>query len=236
MPNALSSCTGYYRHSYASEIGEGHYGVGAGKERAICNISFCKAYEKAHGFAPYILKDQSAAGRRLYTGMDLEWKGQRWTVSSWGKEYSYLNLIQNKVMHRTGDAKVGDVVYDQIPRRSVYRRIEALSEDGLTVTYSPEIIDDNGANFVTKRMKLTRADVEAFNADAKRIWSLRNNLTKMPKFEVPGAYYQECDFELWKLKTFPWSYADLVKGIHSEGVATIIQQLEAISAFQPRTD
>ena len=159
-------------------IGENHYALAAGRERGVLNVSFCRAYEKHCDFKPFLLKDETPSGRRLFDGMErLEWAGEVWRVASWGFEdgtRAYLNLIQNKHESSWSYLRVGSTLsfYDD-QKHYLRHRILAVSDDKTTITINPQPEDkEEGVNSVTRRIRLTYAQIQEFNAQAKEAWAM----------------------------------------------------------------
>lgn len=172
------------------------YSLACGSDRCSGNPTAAASYEAYRKRKPFLICDDgNKTPTRVYVGRRIEWAGDRLEVTSFSEDGNHFIAVKHENEHAGGrqeKPRVGEIDYFM----GDYRKIVSVSEDGFSVTYSPEAIKDGNRAKVVKRIKLSHEDIR----EQRR----RDDLARQLKSEVSAKDESEiAKFREWFVAKYP---------------------------------
>lgn len=167
-----------YHDTSVYQSTERDYSLACGSDRASANPTAATSYEAWRNRKPFLLCDRSnVTPTRVYVGRRIEWYGDDMEVTSFNDVEGYFIAVKHRYSHADSwgkKPKVGEIDHYM----GEYRKVLAVSDDGLTVTYSAEPVEDARPDKVIKRVKITHADIKAYHDKLKELREASNQTAK----------------------------------------------------------
>lgn len=152
-------------------ISERHYSAAAGLDRGIESPTCCVAIEKLWNRKPFTFAWDTISRRRICVGLKFWWKGLTVECTSFASDGGHFTACSYKAPGRSDPMQVGQVTYVD----SKYRRIDSLTTDPLTITYSDPVSYSDSVTKIDRRFTITIDDLREAEKASK---ATRDDVTK----------------------------------------------------------